>query len=663
MYRKRFALGGHRQRRIFGMKARTYVLLCALAGLLTGCFYWRYWLWPDYRPLQQIYFRSFMAATFKSWVWPATSRDEYEMLACILKGGKVGVVNDDMVSVAEDAEGGAIKDQYGNAFRVSEGTQITALEWRNFNFLHSKAENVFREWIYKKSLWDLLASAGMVSLITFIGGGGLAAGADQLIKRKNERGKHVSGNRLVKPRRYEREHKQADGLALSVKALRPEGRIERLWRRALGEEEPTHQLRMQRSEEAQGVVILGDAGSGKTQILHQYLEQIAQREDEAAVVYDPSCEFVRSHFNAKRGDVILNPLDQRSPFWSPEFECLQRSKTDVAALADSFFPSRGDRTSSVGKFPNNAARDLFARMLEYGPDPERLAAWLSDERWIAELTAGDAKGQKVEVLWALAQAGKTLRLLPRRDECECDFSLTEWATERRGWIFLTATKGIEEGLNPLYGVYLDLLMRRLLSIDGEEGRRRPVKLVLDEVQALDYLPTLSKAASEGRKFGLHLVQGIQDKAQYEARYGREAARMLNHPRYSILLRCKEPESAKWVSSFLGEEEREKPRTANVHDWERDFMDDTRRTEKRALVSKEEIETLPDLAGYWKHGDVVVPFRFGFREWKRVAEWFIPRQSTNTHSIPEMPKKAIAESAESETQESILEILKREDWTD
>jgi Type IV secretion-system coupling protein DNA-binding domain len=657
-----FAEGGRTQLRIFGIKARNYLLLCALISIFAGWFYWRYWLWPGYKPLQQIYFRSFLTASFKSWMWPASSKGGYQILACSVQGGDVSIANDDTAYPARDAEGGIIENQYGYVFRAYQGTKITALDWRRVSLQHSQAERLFRGWIYNnKSLWDLLAPAGIVALAMLIGGTGVSAGIDQLIKRKNGRGKRVSGSRMVKPRRYEREHKQADGLALTVKALRPEGRIQRLWWRALGEEEPTHQLRMQRSEEAQGILILGDTRSGKTQIIHRFLEQIARREDEAAVIYDPSCELIKAHFNTKRGDVVLNPLDERSPFWSPEFECLRRNKTDFTTLADSFFPGRGDRTSSVGKFSNDAARDLFARMLEFGPDPEKLATWLSDERWIAELTEGDAKGQKVEVLWALAQVGKTLRLLPRRSECEFDFSLSEWATERRGWIFLTATKETEEGLKPLYAVYLDLLMRRLLSIDDEEGRRRPVKLILDESQALDYLPTLRKAALEGRKFGLHLVQGIQDRAQYEARYGREAAKMLNSPRYSILLRCKEPESAKWLSSFLGEEEREKPRTASVNDWERDFMDHTTRTERRALVSKEEIETLPDLAGYWKHGEVIVPFRFDFREWKRVAEWFIPRQSTCTHSIPEMPKKAIAESTESETTESILEILKREDW--
>ena len=81
--------------------------------------------------------------------------------------------------------------------------------------------------------------------------------------------------------------------------------------------EPTWALRMKRSEEAQGAMILGDIGAGKSQIIHRLLRQIAERNNEAAVVYDPACEFVKAHYNERRGDVILNPLDERSPFWSP----------------------------------------------------------------------------------------------------------------------------------------------------------------------------------------------------------------------------------------------------------------------------------------------------------------------------------------------------------
>jgi Type IV secretion-system coupling protein DNA-binding domain len=184
----------------------------------------------------------------------------------------------------------------------------------------------------------------------------------------------------------------------------------------------------------------------------------------------------------------------------------------------------------------------------------------------------------------------------------------------------------------------------LPAIDESIGKRRPVKLVVDEVHTLEYLPTLYKAETEGRKFGIHLIQGTQNKAQYDARYGKDAATMLSCPRYKILLRCDEPDSARWLSTLLGEEELEKPRTgvtASVSDQGRDSINYSSQTERRAIVSREEIAALPDLAGCWKQGDAVVPFRIDFRERKKIAEGFIQRQSREP-KMEQMIEKAMPE---------------------
>jgi hypothetical protein len=670
-----FTEEGRTRFRNFIVRLRGYLLVFGLIGVLAGGLYWWYWVWPAYRPLEKIYLQSFIVATIKAKLLPVATRGKYTMLVSDAGGGRVAILDDDMAHPVRDEEGRAVKDQYGYVFQTNQGVKLPGFQWRKLSFPDTEAERLFREGVYKNSLLGLFAPAGLIALVILVGGSGVLMAVDLLINRKYESGKRVRGSRLVEPKQYQREHKEADGLALVVKPLAPEQGIKRLWSRILAEDEPSYELRMRKSEEAQGALILGDIGSGKSQILHRYLAQIAQRKDERAVVYDPACEFIKAHYRPQRGDVILNPLDQRSPFWSPAFECGRKNKTDYLTLADSFFPGRGDRMTSTEKFFNDAARDIFARMLEFDPDPERLVAWLSDEKQIRELTDRtelahyidpDAKGQKGGVLSTLAKVGKTMRLLPKADECKIELSLSRWAEEGRGWIFLTSTKETEERLRPLYAAYLDLLMRRLLSVDDEAGRRRPVKLIVDEVHTLDYLPTLYKATTEGRKFGLHLIQGTQNKAQYDARYGQDAATILSCPRYSILLRCKEPESAMWLSKLIGEEERERPKTgvtASVSDQGRDSINYASQTERRAVVSREEIAALPDLCGYWKYGDAVVPFRFDFWKPKRIAEGFIPRQSAEQESTPEnapaIPKEETTEPVKVEERANVWEILRDE----
>ena len=60
-------------------------------------------------------------------------------------------------------------------------------------------------------------------------------------------------------------------------------------------------------------IIAGETGSGKTQLIMQILRQIRDRGD-SAIVYDPACEYIQRFYDEKRGDVVLNPLDERCPY-------------------------------------------------------------------------------------------------------------------------------------------------------------------------------------------------------------------------------------------------------------------------------------------------------------------------------------------------------------
>jgi hypothetical protein len=105
--------------------------------------------------------------------------------------------------------------------------------------------------------------------------------------------------------------------------------------------------------------------------------------------------------------------------------------------------------------------------------------------------------------------------------------------------------------------------------------------------------------------------------------------MLSCPRYTVILRCKEPDSARWLSTLLGEEELDRPRTsvtASVSDQGRDSVNYASQIERRPVVSMEQIANLPDLSGYWKYGELVVPFKLDFAPQAEVAEGFSPRQS-------------------------------------
>ena len=80
-----------------------------------------------------------------------------------------------------------------------------------------------------------------------------------------------------------------------------------------GEDEPRHML------------LEGNTGGGKSAAIRQLAVQIADR-DETAIIYDPALEYVTRFYSPERGDIILNPLDVRAPYWSPGEEVAARRR-------------------------------------------------------------------------------------------------------------------------------------------------------------------------------------------------------------------------------------------------------------------------------------------------------------------------------------------------
>ena len=97
---------------------------------------------------------------------------------------------------------------------------------------------------------------------------------------------------------------------------------------------PTNEddMRIPQGAEDQHIEIIGDTGTGKTTIMMQMLRQIEHRGD-SAIVYDPAREFIQRFYDPKNGDIILNPLDKRCPYWGPSDELRWARSQDHRGLA------------------------------------------------------------------------------------------------------------------------------------------------------------------------------------------------------------------------------------------------------------------------------------------------------------------------------------------
>ena len=382
-------------------------------------------------------------------------------------------------------------------------------------------------------------------------------------------------------------------------------------------------MRIPQRSEGQHIELMGDTGTGKTRLIMQLLLQIRER-GHSAIVYDPACEFVQRFYDPKN-DTILNPLDARCPYWGPSEEL--RRRAEAKAIAASLYEPTTDKK---GEFFTETPQKIFAHLLTFGPSPQEMVEWMANPDEIdrrvqntemAMMIAKGAQQQRNGVLASLGLVADSLRMLPKKETAHTRWSATEWAEERKGWIFITSKPSEREALRPLHSLWIDLLVLRLLNEPKES--QHPVWFVLDELASLQRLPQLHTAITENRKSKNPLVLGFQGKAQLEMIYGHLAEVMLSQPTTKIFLRTTEPKAAEWVSNAIEKIEIERLReTHSTGLWAGNNFSVERQVEP--LVLDSEVAGLPDRHAFLKLGNHVSRFAFDYWNIPATQPAFVPR---------------------------------------
>ena len=272
-------------------------------------------------------------------------------------------------------------------------------------------------------------------------------------------------------------------------------------------------LRIPARAEAQHMQIIGDTGAGKSALMFQVLRQARSR-GESAIVYDPAREFVKRFYAPERGDVILNPLDNRCPIG----DCRRTSQLLRSEGAGRVLVPAALRQK--GEFFIESPQKIFAFLMAYGPTPEELVEWMSNPEEIDRRLKNTEHAHLIDPrapaavpsFSRLSVADSSGLSFPQRHEGNGAWTATEWAEKRQGWIFLTSLPAEREALRPLQSLWIDWLVLRLLN-EPTEGQRR-VWFVIDELASLQKLPQLHTAITEARKSRNPVVVGFQGKAQF-----------------------------------------------------------------------------------------------------------------------------------------------------
>lgn len=171
-----------------------------------------------------------------------------------------------------------------------------------------------------------------------------------------------------------------------------------------------------------------------------------------------------------------------------------------------------------------------------------------------------------------------------------------------------------------------------------ELERQP--FIIDELGALNQLPSLHRLLSESRKYGGCPILGTQTEAQINAKYGQQHTRIiLQGTKTKLILNCADPQTAETMAKIIGQQEFHY--TAENHSRSRhtgrsgNSRTDSFNEQLREsyAVMPDELANLRDLHGYLKIAQDCAPVKLKPRRFAVRARRFVPLPNSSTdHNI-------------------------------
>jgi type IV secretory pathway TraG/TraD family ATPase VirD4 len=389
-------------------------------------------------------------------------------------------------------------------------------------------------------------------------------------------------------------------------------------------------------DETKHFKLIGTTGTGKSTAIRALLASALERGDRA-VIADPDGGYVERFYDLERGDVILNPFDQRSAKWDIYGEVKQ--SYDIEQLARSLIPDAESASASEWR---GYARTFFSavmkqsRALGNGQSVElyRLltAAPEAELRVLLEATPAQpflAEGNLRMFGSVRSVTGAAITAFPYIDEqTSSAFSVRDWVREGRGVLFIPYRADQIAALRDLIATWMRLAIFQTMS--EAEGDLH-LWFIIDELDALGRIDGLKDALARLRKFGGRCILGFQSIGQVSAIYGHgEAQTIVENCGNSAIFRCSASEgggTSSFASKLIGEREiirHHVSRTDHPGKWLATRTKGEQYVTESAVLASE-IEQLADGVGFIKFASQPEWIKVQFPDFaqKKVAASFVP----------------------------------------
>ena len=413
-------------------------------------------------------------------------------------------------------------------------------------------------------------------------------------------------------------------------------------------------LRIPTAKEASHQFRMGDTGVGKTSLTYQDLLD-AEANGIACVVNDAKGgEALARFYQPKRGDIILNPTDNRCAYWniSSEGYDLATYKTVMTSL----FPPPVVRDPTSDIF-NQWTVSLGAYLLDqFRPDTETLGAWIANYPEIERRVQGtihqytlpaNSPNQRAGVLGTLALAGDPLWMMPGRHDGRREFCIRDWTRDPKGWVFISSDSDTRDALKPLISMWMDLFILGLLS----SATTKRTKLIYDELHTLQTLTRLHDGITMLRSAGHQIIASIQNQEQLKHLYGDQTRTILSQAYTKWIFATSDPDSADILERIGGKRKLLRLEQTHSHGT---FYERERNSSRVAeivepAINATQIKGMGDLHAYFvqrgfKNKMVIVPVEIPYidlpeKHEAHVSRTVPPRDFTlppDVVSLPETP---------------------------
>ncbi len=156
-------------------------------------------------------------------------------------------------------------------------------------------------------------------------------------------------------------------------------------------------------------------------------------------------------------------------------------------------------------------------------------------------------------------------------------------------------------MRPLISAWANIAINGMLD-RPHSGRNEKMWFVMDELPAIQKIPSLAMVLAQGRKYGACLVAGIQNIAQLERIYGHDASKeLLDLFRTRFFFAVSDNHIAEYASKSLGEIEIDETKESLSYgsNTMRDGVNINSAEKIKRLVLPDEVKNLPPLTCYVK----------------------------------------------------------------